>query len=95
MTENTELKEAKLITVEDGLAEFVFCGSFNNAEEIKDGEVFFWPAEHLPKGIQDGDEVYVSLDFKNKEEKVLQIKHSQEKELKQHEMRQLLEDLVN
>jgi hypothetical protein len=95
MTENTELKEAKLITVEDGLAEFVFCGSFNNREEIKDGNVFFWPAEHLPDGIEDGDEVYVSLDFKNKEKKILQIKHTQKKELKQSEMRKLLEELVN
>ena len=95
MTENSELKEAKLITVEDGLAEFVFCGSFNNKEEIKDGEVFFWPAEHLPQGIQNGDEVHVSLDFKNKEEKLIKIKNTQEKELKQNEMRQLLEELVN
>ncbi|MFC1599985.1 hypothetical protein ACFL3T_03095 [Patescibacteria group bacterium] len=95
MTESNELKEAKLITVEDGLAEFVFCGSFNNEEEMHDGDVFFWPEERLPKGIQPGDEVIVNLDFKNKEEKVLQIKKTHEKELKQHEMRQLLEELVN
>lgn len=91
MTESTELKEAKLITVEDGLAEFVFCGSFNS----EDNDVFFWPEEHLPKGIENGDKVQVSLDYKNKEEKLLQIKHSQQKELKQHEMRKLLEELVN
>lgn len=95
MNDINEVKEAKLITVEDGLAEFVFCGSFNKEEEIKDGEVFFWPEEHLPQGIQEGDEVIVSLNFKNKEEKFLEIQKSQEKELKQAEMRKLLEELVN
>lgn len=94
MTDETNIKEAKLLAVEDGLAEFVFSGSFNT-NEIKDGEVFFWPEEHLPEGIQNGDEVIVNLDFKNKEEKFLEIQKSQEKELKQHEMRKLLEELVN
>ena len=87
-------KEAKLIAVEDGLAEFVFSRDFNN-EEVKDGEVFFWPEEHLPEGIEVEDEVLISLDFKNKEEKTYQIKQKREKELKQEEMRKLLEELVN
>lgn len=94
MIQNTDQKEAKLIAVEDGLAEFVFGGEFNN-EETKDGNVFFWPEERLPEGIEVGDEVLVNLDFKNKEEKTIQIKQKQEKELKQKEMRKLLEELVN
>lgn len=94
MNQETEQIEAKLIAVEDGLAEFVFCREFNN-EEVKDGDVFFWPVERLPEGIEVGDEVLVSLDFKNKEEKTIQIKQKQEKELKQEEMRKLLEELVN
>jgi len=95
MTEDTNLKEAKLIAVEDGLAEFVFSGSFNADKEIEDGDVFFWPEERLPKGIKPGDEIIVNLDFKNKEEKLIEIKSAEEKELKQDEMRKLLEDLVN
>ncbi len=94
MNQEFEQKEAKLIAVEDGLAEFVFCREFNN-EEVNDGEVFFWPEEHLPKNMEIGDEVIVSLDFKNKEEKTFQIQKQQEKELKQEEMRKLLEELVN
>jgi len=94
MNQEIEQKEAKLIAVEDGLAEFVFGREFNN-EEVKDGDVFFWPVERLPEGIEEGDEVLVSLDFKNKQEKTIQIKQNQEKELKQEEMRKLLEELVN
>lgn len=90
MIERINIKEAKFIAVEDGLAEFVFCGSFN-----KDGEIFFWPEEHLPEGIEPGDEVIVALDFKNKEEKLVQITNKKEKELKHNEMRKLLEELVN
>jgi len=94
MNQEIEQKEAKLIAVEDGLAEFVFGREFNN-EEVKDGDVFFWPVERLPEGIEEGDEVLVSLDYKNKQEKTIQIKQNQEKELKQEEMRKLLEELVN
>ncbi|MFC1810234.1 hypothetical protein ACFLZH_01935 [Patescibacteria group bacterium] len=91
MDKETDKKQAKLIAVEDGLAEFVL-GSIVNED---DSNVFFWPEEHLPQGIEAGDEVVVSLDFKNKEEKTVQIKQKQEKELKQDEMRKLLEELVN
>jgi hypothetical protein len=94
MNQEFEQKEAKLIAIEDGLAEFVFGREFDN-EEVKDGDVFFWPEEHLPEGIEIGDEVVVSLEFKNKEEKTFQIQKQQEKELKQEEMRKLLEELVN
>lgn len=94
MNQEIEQKEAKLIAVEDGLAEFVFSRDFNN-KEIEDGNVFFWPEEHLPAEIEPGDEVIVNLEFKNKEEKTFQIQKQKEKDLKQEEMRRLLEELVN
>ncbi len=91
MNQEIEQKHAKLLSVEDGLAEFVL-GSIANED---DSNIFFWPEEHLPQGIEVGDEVVISLDFKNKEEKTIQIQQKQEKELKQDEMRKLLEELVN
>lgn len=98
MNQESNEKQAKLIAVEDGLAEFVLGSSFDSSfdnKEINEEDVFFWPEEHLPLGIETGDEVLVSLDFKNKEEKTVQIKQKQEKEHKQDEMRKLLEELVN
>ena len=90
MTENAvieTLHEAKLVAIEDELAEFTFIGDGEN--------YFFWPEEKLPDGIEIGDTVYVSIDYKNKEERILQIKKRRETEAKNAEMRKLLEELVN
>jgi len=75
MNQDIEQKQAKLIAVEDGLAEFVL-GSVANED---DSNIFFWPEEQLPEGIEPGDEVVVCLDFKNKEEKTVQLKQKQKK----------------
>lgn len=91
------LHEAKLIAIEDGLAEFNFIGDTEhcNGGNPSDENIFFWPENKLPEGIEVGDVVSVGLDYRNKEERLLQIKKKREKEAKHTEMRKMLEDLVN
>lgn len=91
----TEQKEAVLTAVEDGLAEFILDGGFSEDPEAEDENVFFWPSSKLPEGIEVGDKVNISLELKNKEERIKQLEKAKEQELKYEEMRKLLEDLVN
>lgn len=98
ITPQETLLEAKLTAIEDGLAEFIFVGDSNNNQntgEDEEANIFFWPEERLPEGIQVGDEILVSLDFKNKEERLIQLKKKKENQAKHEEMRKLLEELVN
>lgn len=98
MTETPQetLLEAKLNAIEDGLAEFIFIGdSKDNQVEDEEANIFYWPEERLPEGIKVGDEILVSLDFKNREERILQLKKKRENEAKHAGMRKLLEELVN
>ncbi len=91
----TEQKEAVLTAVEDGLAEFILDGGFSEDPEAEDENVFFWPSSKLPEDIRIGDKVYISMDLKNKKERIEEIKKEEEQESKYAEMRKLLEDLVN
>jgi len=91
----TEQKEAKLTAVEDGLAEFILDGGFYEGQQVQDDNVFFWPTSKLPEDIKIGDNVYISMELKNKEERLNEIKKEKEQELKNIEMRKLLEELVN
>ena len=89
-----KILHAKLIAIDNGLAEFAFYGDFIN-EDSDSANVFFWPEERLPKGIDLDDDVVITMDYKNKQEKVVSLKRKIEKEGKQKEMRKLLEELVN
>lgn len=87
--------EAKLKTIEDGLAEFILGSDFSEESEAPDENTFFWPVSKLPEGIQLGDKVNVSLELTNKEERMQQLQKKKDQELKYDEMRKLLEELVN
>jgi hypothetical protein len=90
------LKQAKLINIEDGLAEFVLIDKQKIQESNEEEEnIFFWPQKHLPKGIEIGEEIIIAMDFKNKKERALRLQKKLEQEKKQAEMRKLLEELVN
>ncbi|MBA4336639.1 hypothetical protein C0416_02590 [bacterium] len=91
----TEQKEAKLTAVEDGLAEFILDGGFDESQQAKDEDVFFWPTSKLPENIKIGDKVCISMELKNKEERIREVKKEKEQELKYAEMRKILEDLIN
>jgi hypothetical protein len=97
-TEITQ-KKAKLNAIEDGLAEFVLGSDFSKSTEESsdslDENTFFWPVAQLPEGIELGDTVDVSLELTNKEERIVEIQKKKQQELKEDEMRKLLEELVN
>lgn len=94
-TEITQ-KKAKLNAIEDGLAQFVLDGDFANTDkESLDENTFFWPVARLPEGIEVGDTVNVSLELTNKEERKQELQKKKQQELKEDEMRKLLEELVN
>ena len=88
--------EAKLNSIEDGLAEFVFdeCKSNEEIEEQLKNSIY-WPADKLPNEVEPGDEVLIELNLKNREEKMKHLKKKREQELKNAEMRRMLEELVN
>lgn len=89
--------EAKLNTIDDDLAEFVFADKDGQQGGIQEelNNAFYWPKKNLPREIEAGDEVFVSLDLKNREEKMRMLKKKKEEEIKQAEMRKMLEDLIN
>lgn len=89
--------QAKLNAIDEGLCEFVF-GNNNESEEGIEEELnnsFYWPENKLPKEIEPGDEVLIEINLKNREEKIKQIKKRREDEMKNAEMRKMLEELVN
>ncbi len=90
---NTDIqqKKAKLNAVEDGLAQFVLNDGSSNPDE----NTFFWPIAQLPENIELGDTVNVSLELTNKEERRQEVQKRKQQELKEAEMRKLLEELVN
>jgi hypothetical protein len=93
---NSNIFEAKLNAIEDGLAEFVFDEVKNNVEideQLKNS--IYWPAGRLPDEIEPGDNVLIELNLKNREEKMEQLKERKKRELKNDEMRRMLEELVN
>jgi len=93
---NSNLFEAKLNAIEDGLAEFVFdeCKSNDEIEEQLENSIY-WPANKVPEEIEPGDEVLIELNLKNREEKMKQLKKKHDQQLKDAEMRKMLEELVN
>lgn len=93
---SSNIFEAKLNAIEDGLAEFVFDEGKNNEEideQLKNS--IYWPAEKLPDEIEPGDDVLIDLSLKNREAKMEKLKQRRKQELKNDEMRRMLEELVN
>jgi hypothetical protein len=88
-------KKAQLTAIENGLAEFLLNCDFSKNPEAQDENIFFWPTSKLPSGIKIGDQVCVSMELKNKEERISEIKKEKEQEFKYTKMRELLENLVN
>lgn len=89
LTNDTKI-EAKLITMEDDLSEFIFLSGLDD-----ENKTFKWPTSKLPKEIEIGETVILTIDFKNKQERLSTLKKRHEDEAKHAEMRHLLEELVN
>lgn len=94
MEEEKNTYEAKFNAIEDDLAEFVFKNTDNEISEALNNS-FYLPAKKVPNEIEPGDEVLISLNLKNREEKMEKIKEKREQELKNAQMRKMLEELVN
>ena len=72
--------EAKLINKEDELSRFIFL----NIES--ENNTFTWPTNKLPEGIEEGETVILTIDFKNKQDRIASMKKKKEDESKNEEV---------